>query len=294
MTQLFPKVLIEPEETLFSYLGRSAAFHAKTELVPFLNDFRVRVRDVETGSNGAMERLAELTGQRVDKLTAIHMFSTANRRFRFRGENFGYQFLTRSRRSVCPHCLEEEGGLSPYPGFQRWRVKLLWQFKFCPVCTVHETQLVNAWDKSVGFVPMQDVVKAVGDRLPSLIAATRPGKVTSLQRWVASRLLGEKGDSWLDAQDIDQASKAVEMLGLILAHGPKAHLRKLTESDWHEAKEVGFEVASAGPGTIKKSLEHLLDRVQTGRKLQWAPQAHLGPLYHWLYQDDAVSLEAGC
>lgn len=282
MSLLIPKVFIDPDETLFSWLGRTAAIQADADPIRLLHDLGILPRDVEMGANDAIERLAQITGEEAERLSLNHTISVSNRRLRYRSEEFGFRFLSGAQKPVCPICLEEDGGVDPAVGFKSWRFKPLWQIRFCPVCPAHGTSLVNAYEKDAGYVPSQDLARSVGVRLPELIKAVRPRKISRLQGWIARRMLGRRDGSWLDKQDIDQAAKATEMLGVILAHGPKPDLNKMSEAGWDEAWEAGYEVTSRGTKAIKAALIDIIGRHRGKAQAHWTPRSHYGRLYEWL------------
>lgn len=293
MMRLEPHVAMDSSETLFSWLGRLAAIHAGLDLVPFLNDLQIKSREIEIDANGAHERLADLTGVSIGQMAQQHYFSVGDRRLRFRSETFAVEFAPKVHRMVCPLCLEEEGGGDPIRGPRTWKFRLLWTVRYCAACPKHLVGLVSPVHKKVGYVPEHDTARAVGDRLPELISKAAPRPVTPLQRWVTHRMLGDRGDGWLDRQDIDQAAKATEMLGVVLAHGPMPNMNLMTAEDWDRAWEAGFEVTSRGAEAIVAALEGLTLRGRASTRSFTGPQANLGRLYQWLAFNEASGWRAG-
>lgn len=293
MTRLEPYVPLDPAETVFSWLGRMARIHADYSLVPFLNDLKLRTRDLETGANKALERLSSLTGVNVRTMALQHFFVTDARRLTFRAETFAAEFAPKMLRMVCPVCLAEDGGTDAARGALKWRFRLLWTVRYCAACPKHKVGLVRSAYRGMSYVPDHDTARAVGERLPQLIEQAGPRPVTALQRWVTGRLLHGRGDGWLDGQGIDQAAKATEMLGVVLAHGPMPDMNRMTAADWDEAWEAGFEVAFQGADAITAALERL---TLSGRGASTAfkgPQANLGRLYQWLAFNKASGWRAG-
>ncbi|MBL3562929.1 helix-turn-helix domain-containing protein [Rhodovulum sulfidophilum] len=64
----------------------------------------------------------------------------------------------------------------------------------------------------------------------------------------------DKG-AWLDAQTLDQATRATELLGVLVARGPAQKLPELTSDDWDHAGRVGFQFTSRGEEGIREALE---------------------------------------
>lgn len=293
MMRLQPHVAMDSSETLFSWLGRLAAIHAGLDLVPFLNDLQIKSREIEIGADGTPARLADLTGVSTAQMARQHYFSVDSRRLRFRAETFASEFAPKVHRMVCPLCLKEDGGSDPVRGPRRWRFRLLWTVRYCAACPRHGVGLVSPVHKEMGYVPAHDTARAIGARLPELIAKTAPRPVTSLQRWVTRRMMGERGAGWLDGQDIDQATKATEMLGVVLAHGPMPNMNLMSAQDWDQAWEAGFEVTSRGAEAIVAALEGLTLRGRASTRSFTGPQANLGRLYQWLAFNEASGWRAG-
>ncbi len=292
MSALQPHVPLDECETVFSWVGRMAAIHANTSLVPFLNDLGIPPRDLETGQNGAHERLGDLTGVSPSAVARQHFFATDARRLRFRGENFAAEFAPKVHRMVCPLCLQRDQA-DVARGPRVWRFRMLWTVRFCAACPEHRVGLVPAAHREMGYVPEHDTGRAVGDRLGALVDAVTDRAVTDLQRWVTNRMLAGGGAGWLDGQSIDQAAKATEMLGVVLAHGPMPKMDRMTASDWDEAWQAGFEVTSQGAAAITEALERL---TLAGRRASSAfkgPQANLGRLYQWLAFNESSGWNAG-
>ncbi len=278
---------------MFSWLGRLAALHGAFDLAPFLNDLQLRSREIEIGVNDTHERLAGLTGVSTGHMARQHYFGLDGRRLRFRNETFAVEFAPKVHRMVCPLCLEEDGGSDPARGPRAWRFRLLWTVRYCAACPTHGVGLVSPMHKGTGFVPEHDTARAIGARLPERISKAAPRSVTSLQQWVTRGMLGERGDGWLDSQDIDQATRATEMLGVVLAHGPRPNMNLMTAEEWDRAWEAGFRVTSQGEEAIMEALEELTlqGRAATGSFM--GPQANLGRLYQWLAFNKASGRRAG-
>lgn len=83
------------------------------------------------------------------------------------------------------------------------------------------------------------------------------------------------GPDWLDTQDVDQASKACEMLGACRVFGARTNLDKLSLRDWSEAGSAGFEAARDGVDGLRKTLEEI-SRESFRRSSKGGPQAALG------------------
>lgn len=98
---------------------------------------------------------------------------------------------------------------------------------------------------------------------------------------------------WRDGQDIGQATKATEMLGVVLAHGPRPNMNLMSAQDWDRAWEAGFEVTSRGAEAIMGALDGLTLRGRASIRSFKGPQANLGRLYQWPAFSEASGWRAG-
>ncbi|PTW33649.1 MULTISPECIES: hypothetical protein [Rhodovulum] len=77
-----------------------------------------------------------------------------------------------------------------------------------------------------------------------------PADHTPFERYLAARVLtGRKGD-WIDSLALNVASRACEVLGLLLDRGPEAALTGHGAADWVRFGARGYEVLSAGPDAL--------------------------------------------
>ncbi|MEY8095965.1 hypothetical protein AB9F29_00910 [Falsihalocynthiibacter sp. S25ZX9] len=88
----------------------------------------------------------------------------------------------------------------------------------------------------------------------------------------------------MDAQRIDQAARACEMLGVCRVRGADADIRDLTMQQWHEAGAVGMEAVSQGPEGIYAILEAIVQEETFKKRWGGVPTA-LGRIYDWLQFD---------
>ena len=114
-----------------------------------------------------------------------------------------------------------------------------------------------------------------------LIDAVEPRNCSPLQTYVVDRLERVPGPAWLDGQTVEQAMRATEMLGVILAFGPKPNLQKFTPDDWDRAGRAGFAFTSRGEAGIRRALAGIQRNFEVARGVS-GPQQHFGRLYQWL------------
>ncbi|SFQ23503.1 TniQ protein [Tranquillimonas alkanivorans] len=264
-----------------SWCCRLGVFHSGLPSVTWLKMMQIPRHGVADGSDECISRLSELTGIDEELVRATAISRQGERVVRHRAERFGGDFALRTHTTYCPACLLEDaepGGLSA--GRRVGRVN--WMFAPVRTCSVHGTLLVRRGNR--GFHErFQDMAlvapnDAELDRLASH-AQQRPPSL--LQTYVEQRFEGVQAFEWLDAQPLDQAVRASEMLGACLAFGAHTDLDKLTMSQWCEAGTAGFEATSKGPEGIRAALESV-EAASRKSKSAGGPQAAYGRLYQWL------------
>ncbi|WP_192964081.1 hypothetical protein [Phycobacter azelaicus] len=68
-------------------------------------------------------------------------------------------------------------------------------------------------------------------------------------------------------EDQDQAARGTELLGVLVAYGPKQLLPELTVDQWDHAGAIGFHFTSRGETGIREALTHRLrEFAETGKK----------------------------
>ena len=104
-----------------------------------------------------------------------------------------------------------------------------------------------------------------------------------LQAYLLGRISGEKGPDWLDGQAIDQAARATEMLGAVLAFSYHADIDAMSIADWHRAACVGWEYTSGGEPGLRTAFQLLQAETPKATDARDRnPGYRFGRLYHWL------------
>jgi hypothetical protein len=247
---LFPFLSFDPIETPLSYAARLARFHAAKPMVPFLRDVQIRPESIASSESGAIARLAEISGAPLDDLLRNAAVRQGKRTYDLRGELVTAEFLSNPHTVFCPACLAEDDKMGWRCG--RW----LWTLSVVRTCPHHEIALVRqaqaAWDDKLHELDCR--VPERGGELQAMIEKSARRSVSPLQSYVHGRLEGIVGPDWLDAQTLDQASRATELLGVLVAYGPTQKLPELTSDDWDHAGRVGFRFTSRGEDGIREAL----------------------------------------
>lgn len=281
MPKLFPLLPFISDETPLSWASRQAAFHTGGRLVPFLNDLRIPLMDLSRGKHDAVARLCDITGQ--DPAPVFHNTITAvgGRRFTLRNIEFSAEFTTGVVTRICPYCLAEDMVDQERP-MAMVRHRLQWRFSPVRTCNVHGVLLRDVcrgnWD---------DMAHQLQNMLPEIQAelmspsCTAPRSTSALQSYVLDRFNGKLGQAWLDSQDIDQATRAIEMLGGVIAFGAEKTAAQMTEAMWDVAAEKAFSIFSEGPNAVNEALRTLIEAGVSETHLL-RPRPTFGMLYDWL------------
>lgn len=284
MAHLFPFLPFMQDETLLSWAARLANFHTRGRLVPFLHDIGLQLEDLLGGASMAIERLCEVTGQEIAPLRHNAAQRDSHRRYALRGEVFSVELLTGRATSFCPLCLAGDEGAGANPNAWR-RGRLTWALRTTRTCPIHHLPLLerklDSWDDVAHELSVK--VPETGDALLAMADGLNTRTPSPLQTYILDRFEGQGGPAWLDGQGVEQAARATEMLGAVMAFGPKANRASLSASDWDDAGRAGWEWTQNGEAGIREALAHLQDEANAAR--EGRPLGHrstFGMLYDWL------------
>lgn len=248
---LAPHLPFNADESPLSYATRLAKFHTGDRPLSFLRDIGVRPEHMAINDQTALGRLAEASGVPVDDLRRNAAVPVAKRTYDLRGELISAESLANPHTVFCPACLAEDDSSGSRRG--RW----YWALSVVRTCPHHEIPLLiqtqAAWDDK--FHELDRRVPERGEKLDALILKSPRRQVSPLQDYVMQRLDGKAGPEWLDAQTLDQATRATELLGVLIAFGPTQKLPDLTPDEWDHAGRVGFAFTSRGECGIREVLE---------------------------------------
>lgn len=269
------------DENLTSWSARMAWFHAALPCEDWLKMLQISLSSVTNQTAECVDRFAGLTGVDRARVQDCGVQWLGNRKFIHRQETFGAYFELRTHTTYCPACLLEDSDPgSPSAGQRVGRNS--WSFKPIRTCPRHGVLLYRRPHAAVHerFQNMNRVAPCNAE-LERQAEKSERRNVSDLQHYVASRFLHGRDNGWLDLQNIDQAVKACEMLGVCRVFGAHKDLHTLTMSQLDEAGHAGFEAASQGESGIRDALEEIALE-STRQQLRGGPQALYGRLYQWL------------
>lgn len=281
MAPLFPRLPIRSEETPLSWAARLAAFHTGGRLAPFLHDIEISVGDLIRGATAAIRRLAEMAGEPVDDIARHAITSIGARRASLHGLSFSSEFLTGKTTRFCPSCLAEDGEIRGRTAAAR-HLRWMWLLRPVRTCPTHGISLLHrttgAWDDVCR--ELASLVPESAAELDRLSRAAPRRAPSPLQDYVVNRLMGGQGPAWLDAQDIEQACRATEMLGVLALGEQHQTLSRRSSDEWDEAGRAGWPFVVQGEEGVRAVIEAADDRFAGAANA--GVQRILGSFYIWL------------
>lgn len=284
MSVLLPKLHFQSDETPMSWAARQAAFHTGGRVVPFLNDLKVPVVDLARGKREAVERLCSIAGQDPAPVFKNTITALGDRRYRLRECEFSAELTTGIVTRFCPLCLSEDRDEHALPK-AAVRHRLHWRLGLIRTCGKHNIPLENVrmgkWNDMLHEVQaMDDAVSAAYIAACSL----EPRNPSPLQSYVEDRFEGIPGPVWLDGQAIDQACRATEILGGLMAFGPEQKAAEMTEDMWNTAGRVVWPIVAQGGAAIREFLSKNL-QIAVNMNGRPSPRNSFGMLYGWLFSN---------
>ena len=278
---LLPTLPLISGESLTSYVNRTALIQCNLSLPKFLSFFEISQQALMGPGPETLARISGLTGHPVEQLAKMSFLRAGNRKLTIKRETVHSEFMDLTSRPFCPECLLADlEGDSASGGMPVGRLE--WQIQPVRVCGRHGVTLqarkFSAYSDRFRFLPELSAEKSV---LKEMMKSAELHKPSRLQKYVLDRLDGGVGPEWLDGQRMDYATRACEMLGVILVVGTHIDLRAVTNAQWSTAGDLGFGYASNGADGIKAGLQVALDRYFSNSN-RGGPQMAFGRFYQWL------------
>lgn len=282
MRKLHPQLHFSHDETHLSWTGRMAALHLSGGIAAFLADLRIPLQAFHSGYPEVVRQLCHIAD--VDPApvlrNTIQRFSPYT--YLLRSESFGSSMLNGRVTKFCPQCLLDDAAQDPHPHRHR-RERLSWLFRATIVCPLHHIVLQGAAPQP-GIAPDLSVRVAMEARDLAKLTGNAERLIPSpLQNYLLARLEGKTCHTWLDGQNLDQAVQATEMLGAVMAFGPKVNINTLTVADWHRAACVGWQWTSLGEASLREAFTLIQSSWPSKlTRRDRAPGQSFGSLYQWL------------
>ncbi len=262
LTQTSPLALrcrLEKRETPTSLAARLARRNRCSNVGEFCADIGTDWNAIVRGDGEEILRLARASG--VDEGDLRHWAFRPKGRTRLEiGHEIGtYTTVSRSRLRLCVECVVAAVAERGFEGAFR---RADWQFLSIRTCDRHHHRLRDVPDSRSTLVRgcNYDIVKYLElhwEEILALRARSIEQRETSLEQYIRRRLDGRRGSRWIDELALPIVSRASEMLGARIVHGPAIAPAKLTDDMLHAAGSVGFDVISDGPSALRKCLTDL-------------------------------------
>lgn len=265
------------DETPISYACRMSRFHTGRALTDIVADLGIKPLDLASNKPVALARLSEISGVPEKTLRRSVPVPLGDRAYDFRGEIVTAEFLSSPKIVYCPACLHDDDRAGARRS--RWH----WSLAVVRTCPVHNIALKHrtkaAWNDHLRS--LDHIVSAKGEALKHLATVSACRAPSPLQDYALGRLEGDQGPQWLDAQSLDQAVRATELLGVLLEFGPSQLLPKLSQDDWDQAGRVGYAYTARGEAGIIEALQLQFDKL-TDAKGSPGTRATFGCFYNAL------------
>ena len=275
MPKLTLRLPYEAEETLTSFVSRLADRNLVPTARIFCADLGLPFQTVVSGSDNAIEAIADLTGESPETMREWAL-ARRDQEYVLKGQMLLKASLRRENLQVCPHCLDEDQARLGHP-FQR----ATWTVAHIRTCPAHNVSLAPVKIVNSGGVchDFAQIMRRPDTEIQRDLTVERP--YSAFESYLSDRLRGQARVGWLDTLELHVAAKFCEMLGAVALFGRTPMLTRLTEADWYGAGERGFQIAKAGKPGVRDLLSDLQRGAATDRRVIDGGQACFGRLYQW-------------
>ncbi len=280
MKRLFPPLPIFSGETMLSWVGRMAEYHADSDIVQFLQDMEIAVEDAIGGRDSAIARLSEITGYDAAAI-ASHALRRCNERHILRiGQMQFSRIIIAPGIRFCPLCLvEDDSRKTANAPYRHGRID--WLFSTTRVCPEHRIPIVEQRVESWGerLRDLRKHVKMTTADLQEIGTGTTKQVPSHLQEYVIARRKGVSGPLWLDDQRVDFAIRAIQLLGCALIFGVAKSPTSMSPEEYIEAENEGWRWVTRGEEGICAALEILQERSRSRGETGNIMKAAFGVMY---------------
>lgn len=266
MARLFPLLPFQADETHWSWAARMAAFHIRGSVDTFLRDLGLDPFLISLGQPDEVARLCDLAGQDPKTVLRNTPIQHIRRVYRLGDETLIDSLCPPPNLRFCPACLAEDDAAACMVGQDtsiHRRERLIWRLKPIRICPVHSLPLIrrDRPDGSEGTGIFGRSVPETTSMLKDIALSTVPCPTSPLQSYIAGRIAGRTGPAWLDDQPLEQAIRATELLGAVLAFGPYAFIDDFSSKGRDAASVRGWYFTSRGERGVRRAFRLLHNRV---------------------------------
>ena len=268
-------------ESATSFASRLARRNGVPRMITFCSDVGVDYFALVNGDPIEITRLAVLGGIDPVPLQAATPSLIEPGWFRLGKERIKFTAFSRTTVRICPKCVM--GASGDMAVIHRG----LWQLSSHRICAEHGTFLVT--------LPNSKKVHDSFDHI-ALLREYRPTEANSvnkadlaLEHYLIDRVENGPGAAWLDQLPFHVASQLSEGFGALLAYGPAANRKLLTEENWAAAGAAGCTALRKGRSAFIKSLDEINFSTPIGGMLY---RTRMKVFFEWLrYRDSDPSFD---
>lgn len=266
-----------PLEPASSLMSRLAARHGAVSSTNFCRDIGFPYKALLRGYRDAIEHLARLARCDADALGQVSVRNLGRNALRLRDEVATTHTLHRSRIRICPDCIRPDAG----PAAEAWRAprRVTWQFVSIRSCPEHNCALMPLPAETF-TLHGYDFASQIHKHWPLIERAEPvPQDHTEFEGYLWRRVAGERGEAWIDGLELNVASRACEIFGLLRERGPDSKLSGHSETEWARFGQSGFEVLRQGADALAEEMTRMLSRPGIDRRFF---SRVYGPFTTWL------------
>ncbi|MBY5324447.1 TniQ family protein [Rhizobium leguminosarum] len=281
MSRLSVAVDFHSDETVPSFCSRLAAANGVASMREFCSHLGLNVQAIIAGDAEEVGRLMTFAGlgprdanrgsvRKIDNPAAV------------KGEVIVARSYSTSRLRYCPRCLREDVENGSGLKIARPYGRTLWCFSFIRTCRRHEVGLQTIDARDIDPSGYHDVARMVEKVLRSKdFDKDIPRQVSHpFERYAEDRLTRENNKRlWIDEFPFYMVARLCEMTGAMEKFGKMFRSDRMSEADWADAAQIGFQIMSEGRAAFE-------DHLRTWHEPFWKTKGHVGGglLYGRLYE----------
>ncbi|MBD9596960.1 TniQ family protein [Ensifer sp. ENS05] len=259
-------VPLHADEILTSYCSRTAAVNGIPSMSAFARHMGFDLTGVANGRHSDIRILADAVGLKWEQLERAVVRTNDTHAF-VRNQTFARHHFRRHRLRFCPHCVVEDETTRKGRRQGRAYARLNWSITFIRTCPVHRSRLITS--EKLGLKAIHDFVVRLGwerSNMPEHLLASKPQEPTKLEQYVTDRLLGRRGNDFMDAMPLYAAAQTSEWVGATMTRGLDFKPDRLSEAEWYEAGKQGFDVMADGEDGLRRFLEDLCSKCTSNQR----------------------------
>lgn len=250
-------VRFHDDETLASFLSRTASANGRNTLSGFLKDFALDPIKIHHGDRAELDMLSRVVGIPADVMQAraVKVSGTVSE---YRGETFHRLALERTRLRVCSHCLrDDERDGSSRPGLRMY-ARAVWMVPAVVSCPRHDRIFTTVSVKFDGIPDLHCALRKAECEIAEGLTTSLELSSTAFEKFVERRLSGVRSDGeLLDGASLQTAIDLCQIFGFASVHGRKFRVRGAADEALSAASQAGFDALARGSDGVFSILDKL-------------------------------------